>query len=67
MQTLDIDALNTREKLIMLEEIWDSLKDNKTEDLTPDWHLDILEKREEKRNFIDLEDSKKALQDMLKQ
>jgi hypothetical protein len=49
-----------------MEQIWSSLKDENIKELTPDWHLDILEDREHKRNFIDIEDSKKALKSLLK-
>lgn len=67
MQTINIEALSTKQKFIALEEIWDSLKKDNAKELVPDWHLEVLEQREKKHDFIDLEESKKALQDMLKQ
>lgn len=67
MQTLNIEASSTKQKFIALEEIWDSLKKDNSKELVPDWHLEVLNQREKKHDFIDLEESKKALQDMLKQ
>lgn len=67
MQTLNIEALSTKQKFIALEEIWDSLKKDNSEELVPNWHLEVLNQREKKHDFIDLEESKKTLQNMLKQ
>ena len=49
-----------------MEQIWSSLKDENIKELTPNWHLDILKDRENKTDFIDIEDSKKALKSLLK-
>ena len=49
-----------------MEQICSSLKDENIKELTPNWHLDILKDRENKRNFIDIEESKKSLRNLLK-
>ncbi len=64
--TLNIENMNIEEKFLAMEQIWSSLKDENIKELTPNWHLDILEDREHKRNFIDIEDSKKSLKNLLK-
>ena len=35
-------------------------------ELTPNWHLDILKDRENKTDFIDIEESKNSLRNLLK-
>ena len=57
--SFDIKNMNTQEKFLVMEEIWDSLNDKDLREFTPNWHLDILEKREIQTDFIDLEESKK--------
>ena len=72
MSILDIEALKTSEKFIIMEQLWDSIsKDVNNKQLTPSWHLDILETREEKvvsnqSKFYDIEESKKKLEALLK-
>lgn len=66
MQSIDINKMNTEEKFIMMEQLWDSLSDENSIQLSPDWHLEVLEEREHKTNFIDIEESKKALESLLK-
>lgn len=61
MQTLNIEALNTQQKFMILEEVWDSLKSDNAKELVPNWHLEVLKKREQKEDFIDLGESKKVL------
>ena len=64
--SFDIKNMNTQEKFLVMEEIWDSLNDQDLREFTPNWHLDILEKREIQSDFIDLEESKKTLKKLLK-
>ena len=64
--TLNIENMNIEEKFLAMEQIWSSLKDENIKELTPNWHLDILKDRENKTDFIDIEDSKKALKSLLK-
>ena len=62
MDALNLEQYNTKEKIIIMEEIWAELSKNINEEaLTPSWHLDILEDRSEKKDFLDLEDVKKDL------
>lgn len=63
---INIENMNIEEKFLAMEQIWSSLKDENIKELTPNWHLDILKDRENKRNFIDIEESKKALKSLLK-
>ena len=58
---INIENMNIEDKFLAMEQIWSSLKDENIKELTPDWHLDILEDREHKRNFIDIEELKKSL------
>ena len=64
--SFDIKNMNTQEKFLVMEEIWDSLNDQDLREFTPNQHLDILEKREIQTDFIDLEESKKTLKKLLK-
>ena len=64
--TLNIENMNIQDKFLAMEQIWSSLKDENIKELTPDWHLDILGNRENKTNFIDIEESKKSLRNILK-
>ena len=63
---INIENMNIEDKFLAMEQIWSSLKDENIKELTPNWHLDILEDREHKRNFIDIEESKKSLRNLLK-
>jgi putative addiction module component (TIGR02574 family) len=48
IDTLGIDRLSVREKLDLIEEIWDSLPEMIQSDEVPDWHLsEVLKRREE--------------------
>lgn len=62
----DIQNMNTQEKFLIMEEIWNSLNHQDLKEFTPNWHLDILEKREIQSDFIDIEETKKALRSLLK-
>ena len=64
--TLNIENMNIQDKFLAMVQICSSLKDENIKELTPEWHLDILEDREHKRNFIDIEESKKCLRNLLK-
>lgn len=67
---LNIEQLNTREKFIMMEQLWDSLSAENSVELSPNWHLEVLDNRESKildeSNFIDIESSKKLLKTLIK-
>ena len=64
--SLEIQNMNIQEKFSVMEEIWNSLDNQDLKEFTPNWHLDILEKRENQTDFIDIEKSKKVLKKLLK-
>jgi putative addiction module component (TIGR02574 family) len=45
-----IDRLSIRERLDLIEQIWDSLPEQLSEDEVPAWHLDELMKRRDECN-----------------
>ncbi len=60
---LKLDQLNLSDKFIVLEELWDDMtKQASANGFTPQWHTDILKKRENSSNFSDLNTIKKKLQ-----
>ena len=63
---INIENMNIEEKLLVMEKIWSSLNNENIKELTPNWHLDILKDRENKTDFIDIEESKKSLRNILK-
>lgn len=64
---LDIKNMNMTDKFTILEELWEDMSKNISEDrFTPRWHLDALEKREENikngtSRFNDLDEAKQRL------
>ena len=64
--TLNIENMNIEEKFLVMEQIWSSLNNENIKELTPNWHLDILKDRENKSDFIDIEESKNSLKNLLK-
>lgn len=63
---INVETMNIQEKFLAMEELWDSLSRQNPKELTPKWHLDILQERENKTNFIDMKKSKEALRTLLK-
>jgi putative addiction module component (TIGR02574 family) len=45
IEALGIDRLSVRERLELIEQIWDSLPDQVSPDEVPPWHLAELAKR----------------------
>ena len=45
IESLGIDRLSVRERLELIEQIWDSLPDSVEPQEVPDWHLAELAKR----------------------
>ncbi len=45
IEALGIDRLSVRERLDLIEQIWDSLPDHVSPDEVPEWHLAELKKR----------------------
>ena len=67
MSILNLENMQTKDKFIALEELWADLSKNVDEkELTPNWHLDILDKREKNTDFQPLDEAKKQLQSLLK-
>lgn len=64
--SINIEDMNIQEKFLAMEQIWSSLNNENIKELTPNWHLDILEERENKTDFIDIEEVKKSLRNLLK-
>ncbi len=49
MSILNLEAMSTSEKFMAMEELWEDIsKDIDTDELTPQWHLDILDEREKR-------------------
>ena len=60
----EIKKLNPKEKIILMNEIWESFEDNNTVIESPNWHKEILEERISKMKnneatYISLDELKK--------
>jgi len=58
--------MSLREKLYVMEAVWEELSANDEQIEVPQWHKDLLDARENlvqegKANFIDWEDAKKEI------
>jgi hypothetical protein len=66
--SLNYNQMPISEKFMMLEELWENMSHDATlNGFTPQWHLDVLQQREQnikngKSKFSDLEDAKSRLQ-----
>lgn len=63
MSITEIKSLPVSERIMLMEEIWDSLCDEQEQIASPEWHRDILKDRLEQLNskqatFISLRDLK---------
>ena len=68
---LEMDKLTRTDKLRAMEELWEDLTRLGDEYPSPEWHGDVLRKREEavrdgKDEFIPWEDAKRILRDRTK-
>jgi hypothetical protein len=69
--SLDYDQMAISEKFILLEELWQSMCfDANQKGFTPEWHLEVLNQREDsiqkaKSTFSDLDDAKSRLQKLV--
>ncbi|MCP4376417.1 MAG: addiction module protein [bacterium] len=45
MITVEIKNMSTRDRIILMEEIWATLRHDENEIESPSWHEDILDKR----------------------
>ena len=64
MNTMEIGKMSTVERLQVMEALWDSLLEEESKIVSPEWHGNILEERKRKMEsgeaeFISLEELKK--------
>lgn len=62
-QLIDIEKLNTQERLELANYLWDSIENTKNEFIISDWHKEILEERIDNKT---LDTNKLKTWDMLK-
>jgi len=67
MPTLPLEEMTVTEKLQVMEELWSDLCCNQDKIPVPQWHKDILDRREElvkqgKSTFVDWETAKKRIE-----
>ena len=70
MPTLPLEKMTVEEKLQVMEELWSDLCCNQNHIPVPQWHKDILDKRENlvkegKATFVDWETAKKRIADRI--
>ncbi|MDA3926349.1 MAG: addiction module protein [Kiritimatiellae bacterium] len=63
MITAEIKKMPAKEKLILMEEIWDSLRSDEIE--SPSWHHDVISERQRKiksgeAKFISIDELKQS-------
>lgn len=67
---LPLEEMTTKEKLRVIEDVWDNLCHSNAEIPSPEWHGDVLRKREEMvqngaAKFLDLDEAKRRLKERL--
>lgn len=67
---LPLEEMTTKEKLRVIEDIWDNLCHSNADIPSPSWHGDVLRGREEMiqngtATFLDLNEAKRRLNDRL--
>lgn len=67
---MDLQAMTTPEKLLLMEELWQNLSMTTSEIPPPEWHGDVLAERDRlidsgEETFIDWKTPKKRLQEEL--
>lgn len=70
MPTLPLEKMTVEEKLQVMEELWSDLCCNQNHIPVPQWHKDILDKREKlvkegKATFVDWGTAKKRIADRI--
>lgn len=70
MPTLPLEQMTVEEKLQVMEEIWSALSRNQDQVPVPQWHKDVLDRREKlieegKATFVDWETAKKRIADRI--
>ncbi|MBC8554187.1 MAG: addiction module protein [Candidatus Brocadiales bacterium] len=66
MPTLPLEEMTVSEKLQVMEELWSDLCCNQNQIPVPQWHKDILDRRDElvkqgKATFVDWKTAKKRI------
>ena len=70
MLTLPLEQMTVEEKLRVMEELWSDLCCNQSRIPVPQWHKDILNRREKlvkegRATFVDWETAKKRIADRI--
>ena len=65
--TLPLERMSTEDKIRTMETIWDDLSKSVENIVSPEWHKNILIKRDEgiekgREKFIDWDDAKKQIE-----
>jgi len=68
--TLPLDKMSKREKIRIMEEIWNDLCKNEKDLPSPSWHENVLNEREERlkkgdEKFVDWEEAKNQIRDSI--
>ena len=63
---ISVDALNTSEKLALMERLWEALSQRPADVPSPKWHGDVLTKRiaavrDGRSKFVDWDEAKERL------
>jgi len=61
----EIKNLDLSQKMLLMEKLWDELSED-TSYATPSWHLETLQSREEKEDFISVDEAKQRIEKLLK-
>ena len=48
MSISDINSMSLSQKMYLMEQLWDSFKQNETQLASPAWHKEVLESRRER-------------------
>ena len=70
MPTLPLEEMTVKEKLQVMEELWSDLCCNQNQIPVPQWHKDLLDRREKivkegKATFVDWKTAKKRIADRI--
>jgi len=68
--TLNLEEMNTKEKLKTMEMLWDGLCRRAPDFSSPSWHEDVLKEREQrikdgKDRFVDWDQAKKDIRNSI--
>ncbi|MGM0380810.1 MAG: addiction module protein [bacterium] len=68
---LPLGEMSTEEKMLLLEKIWDNLRESEEDFSSPDWHKEVLAERKEavgrdESKFIDWDEAKENIRDAIR-